>query len=132
MVNSTSWPRNSVAITVPTPSRCSLCETTVATSCSGSSTRVAGPSAAWTATLLVTPLAPAPATPYRPRSLDRQRLPLAVLHQMGYHASRDQQPADRHADLAAKSHIQRSELSLEQHQHRAPCECACDCHPPLL
>src|SRR5262245_3133260 len=46
MVNSTSWPRNSVAITVPRPSSCSLSETTVATSCSGRSTSVADPSAA--------------------------------------------------------------------------------------
>src|SRR5262249_39940303 len=45
MVNSTSWPRNSAAITVPTPSSRSLSETTVATSCSGRSMRVAGPSA---------------------------------------------------------------------------------------
>src|SRR5882757_5159050 len=46
MVNSTSWPRNSVAVTVPTPSSRSLSETTVATSCSGRSTSVARPSAA--------------------------------------------------------------------------------------
>jgi len=46
MVNNTSWPRNSVAITVPTPSRRSLSETGVATSCSGRSMSVAGPSAA--------------------------------------------------------------------------------------
>ena len=45
MVNRMSCPRNSVAITVPTPLRPSLSKTTVATSCSGRRISVAGPSA---------------------------------------------------------------------------------------
>src|SRR3954470_23048510 len=44
MVSSTSCPRNSWPMTVPMPSRLSLSEITVATSCSGRSARIAGPS----------------------------------------------------------------------------------------